>query len=468
MQRLLGSAVAVFIGAWVATAPAAVAKEARRPNVVIIVADDLGYADIGAQGISKDVKTPHIDSLAADGVRFRNGYVTAPVCAPSRAGLLTGRYQQRFGFELNPGGVDWPNYGLPATEVPLSDVMRGAGYRTGMIGKWHLGNDPERSPLARGFDEFFGYWGGQHSYVEQTPGWNAVRKGHDRVEKVEYLTDMMGREAADFVERNRAKPFFLYVAFSAVHQPMQAPPKYVERFKGEPDRKRRLMLAMLSAMDYAVGQLLGKLREHGLEEDTLVFFTSDNGGPTDGNGSRNAPLSGYKGQLFEGGVRVPFIARWKGRTVPGTVIDHPVVALDLFATAAALGGAAPPKDRPIDGVDLTPWLAGKAGGPVHERLYWRYAPQWAVREGDWKVMGLGDRAKLFNVVQDPGEKTDRSAEHPDVVKRLRDAYAAWDAQLAKPLWRSDKQIDMDEQEFDRQESPHLTRQRRSGGTAEAE
>ncbi len=442
------------------------AEAARTPNVIVILADDLGYADVGAQGVSKDVKTPNIDSIAANGVRFTSGYVTCPVCAPSRAGLLTGRYQQRFGFEMNPGGENVPNYGLPVTETTIARSMKDAGYRTGMIGKWHLGNKKPLTPLDRGFDEYYGFWGGKHSYVEQTPGFNAVRDGDEKAAKVEYLTDEFGREAAGFVDRNHDKPFFLYVAFNAVHGPLQAPQKYVERFAGVQDRKRRMMLAMLSAMDDAVGQLLAKVREHNLEGQTLIFFTSDNGGPTDGNTSSNAPFSGYKNQLFEGGIREPFFAQWKGRVPGGRVIDYPVNALDITATASALSGAAVAAERPLDGVNLMPWLEGKQDKPVHDKLYWRYNNQWAIREGDWKLMGLGDYAKLFNLKEDPGEKQDRSADHPDIRQRLLGAYGERNKTLAAPLWVPNDASRMDRQAFDTQESPVQTRARNAGGKAD--
>jgi arylsulfatase A-like enzyme len=428
--------------------------------VVVIVADDLGYADVGAQGLSKDVRTPNIDSIAANGVRFTSGYVTAPVCSPTRAGLLMGRYQTRFGYEFNPGGEGVGGFGLPAEEATLAEILRGAGYRTGLMGNWHLGNVKGKSPVARGFDEFYGFWGGLHPYnrAGNPEGMNTIRKGDEPFPEKEYLTDAIGREAAGFVDRNHEKPFFLYVAFNAVHTPMQAPEKYLERFKGVEDRKRRVMLAMLSAMDDAVGGVLGKLREHKIEENTLVFFISDNGGPTEANGSGNAPLSGYKGQLFEGGIRVPFFVQWKGHGAAGRAIDRPVIALDIFATAVSLGGAKAPKGT--DGVDLAPWLEGKKEGEVHERLFWRYSPQWAVREGDWKLMGLGGRAKLFDVSKDPGEKRDLAAERPEVVGRLRAAYAEWEKGMAKPMWKSDNEFGMDDVEFDRQESPHEGRERR--------
>jgi arylsulfatase A-like enzyme len=336
-----------------------------------------------------------------------------------------------------------------------------------MMGKWHLGNILERSPTARGFDEFFGFWGGLHAYNKQSPGFNMVRRGTEPAGDFGYLTDAFGREAAAFVDHHHDKPFFLYLAFNAVHQPLQAPPKYLERFPDTQDPKRRRMLAVLSAMDDAVGQLLAQLREHKLEENTLIFFLSDNGGPSEGNTSLNTPFSGYKSQLFEGGIREPFFAQWKGHIAPGQTLDQPVISLDIFSTALAVAGATPPNDRPIDGVNLLPLLEGKQAGPVHDRLFWRYAPQWAVREGDWKLMGLKDRAKLFNLAKDPAEKHDLAGEHPDVVQRLKTAYATWEKQLTTPMWPTDPTWNMDDQEFDRQEDPHTAHARRTGSTAPA-
>jgi arylsulfatase A-like enzyme len=277
---------------------------------------------------------------------------------------------------------------------------------------------------------------------------------------------MIARQAADFVERNHAEPFFLYVAFNAVHSPMQAPEKYRQRFSDVTDAKRQTMLAMLSAMDDAVGQLLDKLHEHQLDNDTLVIFISDNGGITENNASLNTPFSGYKAQLFEGGIRVPLLVQWKGHVPAGRVVDQPVLSLDLFTTALAAAGAEPPRDRPIDGVDLMPWLTGAQETAVHERLYWRYQPQWALREGNFKLIGLAERFKLFDLSADPQEKTDLSAEHPEVVKRLREAYAGWEKQLVPPLWVPDAVNNMDADEFDRQEPPIQAKQRRSKGLKE--
>jgi arylsulfatase A-like enzyme len=422
---------------------------AERPNIIYIVADDLGYADIGAQGGSKDVKTPNIDAIATGGVRFTNGYVSCPVCSPTRAGLMTGRYQQRFGHEFNPGPNEAGNFGLPTDQVTLPQALKSAGYATAMVGKWHLGFKPEMHPVRRGFDEFFGFLAGAHGYNMVGAGKNALMRGEQPVDSTDYLTDAFGREAAAFVERQAAaqgqdrsrggpKPYFLYLAFNAVHVPQEAPQKYLDRFADTTDPKRKMMLAMLSAMDDAVGQVLAAVAKHGQDKNTLVIFHSDNGGPTPGNGSRNDPLRGYKGQAYEGGIRVPFVMRWTGHLPAGKVFEHPVIALDNFPTILAAAGAPAPKDVKFDGVDLLPHLLGKSDAPPHQTLFWRYGRVWAVREGNLKLVHGGPSApvELFDLSSDAGEKKDLTAEQPETVKRLQAAYDQWSGQLEQPRWQT--------------------------------
>ena len=286
-------------------------NQAAKPNIIVIVADDLGYADLGCQGC-KDVPTPNIDSIAKNGVRFTNGYVSCPVCSPTRAGLMTGRYQQRFGHEFNPGPADAapPNFGLPLTETTLANRLKSLGYRTGMVGKWHLGYTAKYHPQKRGFDEYFGFLGGAHSYVDaRADKSNPILRESQPIDEKEYLTLAFTREAVAFIDRHAKEPFFLYLTYNAVHNPLQAPQKYLDRFKHLDDQKRQKLAAMLSCMDDGVGQLLAKLRELGIEENTLIVFVSDNGGPTPQTSSRNNPLRSFKGTVWEGGVRVPFIDR---------------------------------------------------------------------------------------------------------------------------------------------------------------
>jgi arylsulfatase A-like enzyme len=365
------------------------AKHPDRPNIVVILADDLGYGGLSCQG--GDLQTPHVDSLARSGVRFTNGYVSGPVCSPTRAGLNTGRYQQRFGHEFNPGppAEASVNFGLPLTEATIAARLKAAGYTTGMFGKWHLGYRRECLPLSRGFDEFMGFPGGAHPYLNpRSDSNNPILRGYEPIDEKEYLTDAFTREAVAFVDHHAkdSKPFYLYLPYNAVHLPMDATEKYLERFPQIQDPLRRKHAAMLAAMDDGVGAVMAALQKNGLEEQTLVFFLSDNGGPTPKNTSTNKPLRGFKGQVLEGGIRIPFMISWKGHLPAGRLDDRPVIQLDIMPTAVAVAGGTMPNDRPIDGVDLMPYLTGKQAGPPHEVLFWRMGPQAAVRKGDWKLI----------------------------------------------------------------------------------
>jgi arylsulfatase A-like enzyme len=429
--------LAALAAACAATAPVCARPdgEARKPNILIILADDLGYADVGFHGC-KDIPTPHLDAVAKSGVRCTNGYVSGVYCSPTRAGLLTGRYQQRFGHEFNPGGQQNPNFGLPLSETTLADRLKAAGYATGLVGKWHLGNQAKFRPQKRGFDEFFGFLGGAHSYQPGTPG---VLRGTEQANEKEYLTDALGREAVSFIDRHKAKPFFLYLAFNAVHTPMHATEERLKKFAGIQDEKRRTYAAMLSAMDDAVGRVLDKLRAEMLEEHTLVFFFSDNGGPvrqgTSINGSSNLPLNGSKRTTLEGGIRVPFVVSWKGRLPASKLYDPPVIQLDIHATALVAAGIDVNSEWKLDGVNLLPFLEGRAQGQPHDTLYWRMGNQMAIRRGDWKLVKYDQSpAQLYNLAEDTGEKKDLSPQHADKVAELRGAWQAWSQQLAKPLW----------------------------------
>ena len=450
MRRELSFVILAAIGivAGPASAPST-ASGAGKPNILVLLADDMGFADVGFEEC-RDIPTPRIDALAAGGVRFSNGYVSGPYCSPTRAGLLTGRYQQRFGHEFNGSG---PGFGLPTSETTIADRFKAAGYATGLVGKWHLGGAPRFHPQQRGFDEFFGFLGGAHTYFAAAS--EDLYRGTEVVKETTYLTDAFGREAAAFIDRHKDAPFFLEVAFNAVHTPMNATDDRLARFKEIADPTRKAYAAMLSALDDAVGVVLDKLSAAGLEENTLIVFLSDNGGPTMPgttiNGSRNDPFRGSKRTSLEGGVRVPFLLSWKGKLPAGSTYGKPVIQLDVLPTALAAAGVEAKPEWKLDGVNLLPFLTGADPGSPHDALFWRMGSQAAVRKGDWKLVrydstldkpGARSNAarveatpfRLYNLVQDPGEARDLSAGNPDKVKELLAAFESWDAQLVAPLW----------------------------------
>lgn len=421
----------------------------RKPNIVIVLADDLGYGELGFQG-NPEIPTPHIDSIARNGVRFTQGYVSAPYCCPSRAGLMTGRYQTRFGHEMNAVGrtnLD-PKVGLPVDEKTMGDYLRSRGYRTALIGKWHLGATADYHPQRRGFDEFYGFLHEGHFYFpppyrgaltrlrKNEPPYdeeNPILRGTDPVVETEYLTDALAREAVSFIGRNQDSPFFLYLAFNAIHSPMQAPVDRLSEFESIRSGQRRLFAAMLRSMDDAVGSLLAKLQQLNLERDTLIFFLSDNGGPTAELTSSNKPLRGGKGQLWEGGIRVPFAAQWKGRIPAGQVFQHPVISLDILPTALAAAEA--PSPASIDGVNLLPMLRSKATEAAHSRLFWRYGKNIALRRGPWKLVRQGsEEFQLFHVERDMAEARNVSVENPEIAASLKDDVETLDRQMVPPRW----------------------------------
>ena len=430
------------------------ASEPQRPNIVLIVADDLGWADLGVQG-APDLATPEIDSIARQGVRFTSGYVSAPQCSPSRAGLLTGRYQNRFGFEYNfPGQWD---KGLDPRERTLADYLHGAGYATGMVGKWHLGKLDSMRPDRRGFDEAL--WhpnGGVYFPDPHTGDLPGMFRGADRAAVREYSTDAFTDEAIAFVARHRDAPFFLYVSYATPHWPMDAKPEHLRRFEHVADLHRRAFLAMMTSLDENVGRLLGALRSEGIEDRTLVIFLSDTGGATGAprprpdapleagmNASRNAPFRGQKRDLLEGGIRVPFLMQWKNHLPAGAVYDPPVISLDVLATALDAAGVALPDT--IDGVDLLPFLRGERAGSPHDALFWRFdfPPKgrggepwrWAVREGEWKlVKNAAEPLALYDLANDASELHDLAAQYPERVAAMRARWKRWNAEMRPPGW----------------------------------
>ncbi len=414
-----------------------------RPNVVVIVTDDQGYADVGFQG-SERIPTPHIDALAQAGVRFSNGYVSHPFCSPSRAGLLTGRYQQRFGHENNPAYLpDDENLGLPVSELTLANLLQKAGYVTGLVGKWHLGAAAPFYPGRRGFDEFYGFLGGGHDYFEVAPAGEPVEEYTAPIERNGrpvaldgYLTDALTEEAIAFVRRHRQRPFFLLLTYNAPHTPFQAPDAIRDRFSHIEDSDCRTYAAMIHAVDAGVGKLRATLEELDLDRQTLIFFLSDNGGQTLYECADNAPLRGGKGNIFEGGIRVPFVASWPGRLPAGTVYEHPVSALDIFPTAIAVADVEQPAGLAVDGVDLLPHLTGVDGSPPHDILFWRYGggAGWAVRQGPWKLIKQKRQRLLFDLRADVGETENLAARRPGLVRKLAAAYNVWNDEMVAPRW----------------------------------
>jgi arylsulfatase A-like enzyme len=433
---LISLAVAAF------AASPALAADGRKPNVIVFLSDDVGYGEYGFQG-NKEIPTPHVDSIAKNGVRFTNGYIAATYCSPCRAGLLTGRYPTRFGHEFNEGPATGPGgsgqFGLPVTERTIADRFKALGYATCAVGKWHLGRGPQFIATARGFDEFYGT-------VANTPYFDPPNFIDTRVStEVKpikdpnfYTTDAYAERAVDWIGKQKDKPFFLYLPFNAQHAPLQAPKKYLDRFPNIADEKRRTFAAIMSAMDDAVGKVLAKMRELGQEENTLIFFFSDNGGPTPQTTSQNGPLRGFKATTSEGGTRIPFCVQWKGKLPVGKVYDYPILNLDILPTAVVAAGGTVEPDWKLDGVDLMPYLTGKNPGRPHETLYWRFGPQWAIRKGDWKLVVSqvdGNKPRLINLAEDISEAHDLTAQNPDKAKELLADWKAWNAEQKDPLWR---------------------------------
>ncbi|HEY6166566.1 MAG TPA: sulfatase-like hydrolase/transferase [Verrucomicrobiae bacterium] len=443
-----------------------------KPNILLIVADDLGYGELGCQG-NPEIPTPHIDSLAKNGVRFTQGYVTASFCAPSRAALLTGRYQQRFGYESNVIGKENrdPKTGLALTEKTMADHLKAAGYVTGMVGKWHLGGTERFHPQRRGFDEFFGFLHEGHFFAPtgaegvksflrtngvpagqtSTTGnvtWsnhtdgneppydadNPLLRGSNVVTETSYLTEAFTREAVGFIERHKGQPWFLYLPYNAVHSPMQATTRDLARFTAITNEHRRMFAAMLASLDDGVGALLAALRAQGIEDNTLIIFLSDNGGPTQELTSSNQPLRGGKGTVFEGGLRIPFLMQWKSKLPQGVVSDLVVSSLDILPTALAAAGERPAANVTLDGVSLLDWFPRTARSVPHETLFWRMPQQAAVRRGDWKILRERNATvwQLFDLRHDPGEKEDLAGRRPEIVADLGAAYEAWAAQVTPP------------------------------------
>jgi len=420
-----------------------------KPNLIVIMTDDLGYADVGFNGC-KDIPTPNIDKIADNGVRFTSGYVTYSVCSPSRAGFITGRYPQRFGYERNAQyKPDDPNMGLPLNQETIASCLGKVGYKSMVIGKWHLGAHPNLHPLRRGFNEFYGHLGGGHRYLPEEltikdsfkakgeaeyRSW--ILRNNEPVKPTKYLTDEFSDEAVSFVKRHKDENFFLFLSYNAPHNPLQATEKYLSRFDHIKDKKRKIYAAMVSAVDDGVGRLLDKLDELKLTDNTLVFFLSDNGGPEHANASDNGVLRGGKGDAWEGGYRVPFAVQWKGKLSAGVTYDKPVSSLDIMATITALSGAPVNAKQPLDGVNLVPYLTGKKSEAPHDAIYLRKFDdkRYAVRSGDYKLIIPFKTAKgqLYNLDTDISEENNIAARHPEKLQRLEELRVQWNSELVDP------------------------------------
>jgi arylsulfatase A-like enzyme len=377
-----------------------------------------------------------MDRLANDGVRLTNGYASAYVCAPTRAGLLTGRYQQRFGFYTASDS----RTGMPASEVTIADLLKKRGYATAVIGKWHLGLEPQYRPLRRGFDEFYGFLGhGAHDYfnLKITDEYTSIYRNEKLIDDTGYLTQNLAREAVSFVERNRGQPFFLYLPFNAVHMPLQAPREDIKRFNTG-DENRDVYLAMLAQMDDAIGEVLDALERTGADKNTLVVFFSDNGGAR-ANFANNGVLRDYKQTVYEGGIRVPFIVKWPGTLPKGSTCDEPVICLDVFATICAAAGVRLPAGRIYDGKNMLPALRGQMKEPLHDALFWYDGTeQWAVRVGKWKLLSRRGSLELYDLDVDVSEKHNRADDNPQVVRKLKALYDDWRSQLGESISKGRK------------------------------
>lgn len=445
-MSLLGATLLVILGHTVLWADSFQADQAdleRKPNILVIFTDDHGWADLGVHRVDPDIRTPHLDQLARDGVLFLRGYVTAPQCVPSRAGLITGTHQNRFGVEDNLKGP------LPLEVTTLPERLKRAGYVTGMVGKWHLDlvrdtkgenrgqrMDPHFLPHAHGFDEF--WCGNIRNYhashaLDGTPLANSPQLAEDTRFRITVQTEA----ALSFLDRRAQKPdqpWFLYLAWFAPHVPLESPEPWFSRTPVHLPKERRQALAMIAAMDDGLGAIRDKIHAMGQEENTLIFFMSDNGAPirpSAWDGSLNTPLIGEKGMLTDGGIRVPFIAAWPKKIPAGRAFNHPVSTLDVAATAVNLAGL--PHDDQLDGVDLMPYLLGEKDGPPHDALFWRWRSQAAVLEFPWKLILLGeDQRFLFNVTEPQGETVNLIGQHPDIAARLEQKLKAWQAGLSRP------------------------------------
>ena len=434
-------------------------NEEIKPNFIIILADDLGYGDLGFTG-STQIKTPHIDALADSGVIFTEAYVSAPVCAPSRAGLITGKNQVNFGYDNNLTTVlpqFNPEYsGLPVSEKTIANRLSELGYINGMIGKWHLGEKEQFYPTNRGFDEFWGYLGGGHNYFPSEYRGAKYDKpiisNYKKPQKLTYLTDDKGDECVAFIKRYKDKAFFLYASFNAPHTPMQAVDKDLKIYAHIKDKKRRTYAAMIHRLDVNVGRIVRELKKQGIYKNTVMVFLSDNGGPTENNGAINAPFNGGKGILLEGGIRIPFVIAYPEKLKKG-IYNNTITSLDLMPTFVELAGGKINKKDKLDGVNIFPYVNKEIQGLPHQTMMWRFTISAGIRKGSWKLVRLPDRLPLlFNLDNDPSEQNNVALENLDLVKSMLKELGGWDVSTPHILflegarWRRN-QLDLYEKEY---------------------
>jgi arylsulfatase A-like enzyme len=488
-------------------APIALAKPERPPNIILLLADDLGKYEVSAYG-AEHIATPNIDRIGAEGVIFQEGYVTSPTCAPSRAGIMTGRVQNRYGFEtqiMEHYPTNWVEYisgrwivdtgefvvkakpsfpsewqahkqGVPPTEITLAEILKKYGYATGLVGKWHLGVSRKQVPLERGFDSQFGFNGAfslytpernwphvinhEHKAFSAQHQWNMGRRAEAAiihngkvVREEEYLTFAFRDRMKEYIREHKDEPFFLYAAFSAPHVPFQAPVDYYCKYAHVEDDNKRVYYSMISALDDAIGEVHQSIKDAGIEEDTLIFLLSDNGGASYTRATDNGPLKGGKLTQFEGGINVPFMMKWKGKIPAGTRYDHPVSSTDIFATSVAAVGGVLPSDREYDGVDLIPYVTGSNEGQPHEQLFWRADHIWAIRDGKYKLI-LSTRdgwAELHDLEVDKSEQINLREQMPELFEKLRQEHEEWQQEKLrkKPMWPRimDKKFVLDGKEY---------------------
>jgi len=459
------------------------------PNIIIITADDLGKTDISLYG-GKTVDTPNIDTIGDEGIIFTEAYCNSPICSPSRAGMLTGRYVQRYGYELQPHDRypknrleylivrhfmdrgDWivaehngyplqediDKQGVPPSEITLGELLKSRGYKTGIIGKWHLGHNEPFLPNNRGFEYQYGFYEAfslyapvdspdiinhRHDYSASKHIWGkgrsdtcAIRRNNEVIEEKEYLTQKIAAEAVRYLVAHKDEPFFLYVPFNAPHTPFQVTKEYFDKFSHVKDRNKRVYYAMIAALDDAVGEITNKVKELDIEEKTIIFFASDNGGAVYTGATDNAPLKGGKLSNFEGGLNIPCMVKWKGKLPEGKHFHEPVSLMDLFVTSAEISGSTLPDDRQYEGVNLIPYVTGENDGIPHEALYWRSGYNKAIRRGQWKLI-MNERDEitiLYNLKDDKVEKKNIAASHPEIVENLKKEHKAWEEKLGEPAW----------------------------------